>query len=454
MLSCYWYQAMIEHRWRIALYALLATYAVVVMYLGFAYAVTDFAIFYHSARNALHGADIYSRIHVEDYYIILHNMPKMHALLQLNLNPPFVILLLLPLGLLDYGFALIIWNTVGLILLLMSLRAVMHQLNWSFEAQVKAAIVLFLAYPVLANVMTGQLGALISFLIIQVWLQARKEREGLAGVFLGIAIAIKFFPGLLLFWFLLQKRWHTFFTACAVTAACMLVALWVFGFDSYLHYLRNIHGILWYSASWNASLLGFIWRVATDFKHFPDVTVPMFVSLIYYGLFAVSLVVLLRFTHRQLQKDNTERQRDLLFALFSVAMLILSPLGWSYYFPIMMLPLAILLREQSEWLQSDWVVVAMASVLLAFPSGYINALHMNAWTDRLGAGSFYFYSVCLLAVAIILRARQFQQSSKPNAPYARPFFACVMMPSTVVVLFSLAQLVLPRFGRFFQVLGS
>jgi hypothetical protein len=65
----------------------------------------------------------------------------------------------------------------------------------------------------LENVQLGQVHVLLAYLIVLAWSHSRKGADLAAGIFLGGAIVIKLFPVVLLFYFILQRKWKGLLSA-------------------------------------------------------------------------------------------------------------------------------------------------------------------------------------------------------------------------------------------------
>src|SRR5262249_11951472 len=129
---------------------------------------------------------------------------------EVNAHPPTAVLLALPFGWIDYRTAHLVWNILCVALLIVSIQLMIRQLSIRFHALDLLWLVplLLLCTPFLLHLYLGQLNLLLLALIVATWSAERSDRPILAGFFLGTATAIKLFPGLLLLYFVLQRRWR------------------------------------------------------------------------------------------------------------------------------------------------------------------------------------------------------------------------------------------------------
>src|SRR4051794_26501814 len=117
-----------------------------------------------------------------------------------NNHPPFDMLLILPLALLSYYTAFLIWSGLAMICYGAIGLIVSRELNIALAPHWVALMVgLALCWPPFQEQMAlGQWSLLIAASLIGCWALLRHGRDRLAGVLLGFACLIKLFPGLLI----------------------------------------------------------------------------------------------------------------------------------------------------------------------------------------------------------------------------------------------------------------
>ncbi|MDX2163908.1 MAG: glycosyltransferase family 87 protein [Gammaproteobacteria bacterium] len=276
-----------------------------------------------------------------------------------NLNPPFFTLLLLPLHVFNYAKAYQVWNIVSAICLVSGVHVVLRRFpQWHKNTLIILA--LFMLYlPTSAVFAYGQVTGLLLLLLGSAWILSREQRDISAGVCIGLACAIKLFCGLFLIYFLCLNRWRLFFSALVVFFLAFLSGLMVFGLKAYLTYHTMLSSVRWYAASWNASFFGFFIRVFSGVeKNIPFVSAP-YVTKISTLLCTILLVAYLIRTWRKWG----EQKFDLSYSLVIVSMLLLSPLGWVYYFPLLLIPYLVLVEEGNELVHLGLCVLLFLSTL-------------------------------------------------------------------------------------------
>jgi hypothetical protein len=117
----------------------------------------------------------------------------------------------------------------------------------------------------------------------------------------------------------------------------------------------------------------------------------MLTQSLYILLFLASLGWFLNKIY-SIQHDEHHQQ----FCLTLVMMLLLSPFGWIYYFPIILLPLLI---ASSGTIKAGTHAIATFSCLflLNFPVWIIHGKNMSSLFEKLVVGSIGFYGLLLLA---------------------------------------------------------
>jgi uncharacterized membrane protein len=182
--------------------------------------------------------------------------------------------------------------------------------------------------------------------VIGCWALLRRGREGLAGALLGLACLIKLFPGLIVLYLLLRRRWRAAGAALGTFAAGNLLALALVGPGDTIAYVVRMaprdsaeHGL----SPINVALAGVIRRLLADGPWVsPLIDAPLLATLLI-GLACLgALAILLRqigLTPPPAEDD------DRAFALVCVIMLLISPLTWWHIFPLLLLPFGLLLQD-------------------------------------------------------------------------------------------------------------
>ena len=324
------------------LFIILVAYFKRTVVAGCVYGASDFFKFYESALFYFSGQDIYSSDIIELRGVGSATSTWVTA--NGNLNPPFFTLLLLPLHFFNYAKAYQVWNMVSTGLFLVGAYLALRPFP-QWHKNTLPIIALFALYlPNSATLAYGQITSVLLVVLVLAWLLARKNKDISAGVFIGLACAIKLFCGLFLIYFLCLKRFRVIVSALLTILATLLIGIYVFGLQSYLSYHTVLSTVNWYAASWNVSFYGFFTRIFSNIEHnIPLVIAPSLVN-IFTILCSFPLIVYLVWGW----KKWGNQQFDIGFSLVLVSMLLLSPLGWTYYFPVLIIAYLVLIAE-GDW---------------------------------------------------------------------------------------------------------
>lgn len=187
--------------------------------------------------------------------------------------------------------------------------------------------------PTLAAIRDGQLGMVIAALAIGGWWMMRGAGKRAGGVLVGVATALKFYPGALLFALLVRSR-RGLAWAVAAAAVCVVASGAVFGLQSWMAYLDVVReGALGHLIS--ATNLA----LAARFAH----VLPRAIAIQFW--LAAAALLLAVTAWRSFRERDSASGFDLSFARFSCLAVVLSPTAWGHYLPLLAQPLAVLLGK-------------------------------------------------------------------------------------------------------------
>ena len=350
----------------------------------------DFSSFYSAALAYKENLDPYKCL-VASYFASPEKLPA-------NLNPPFFLQLISPLTELNFQMASSLWFLFSFILgslgALLSFKITcskdIFKNNW--------LILLFIylgMFSTLMNIGIGQMGAILFFCIIVGYYFYLQNQDYLAGGFWGVIIALKFFPALLFIYVLIQKRYTVFIVMLLTFLLACLLPFLIKGASIYSLYLNMLPRVLWFGDNWNASLYGFLFRIFIDIKSPENV---WFIKITYLFFF---LSLLIWYIKKISLLGKSADHRAFCFTL--VMMLLMSPLGWLYYFSLLIMPLTVIwqsfFQEQpaSNTKRALWVV---GLFIINFPIGYVQVLDMHSYLYKLTAYSLYFYGLIIIAYLV------------------------------------------------------
>jgi alpha-1,2-mannosyltransferase len=262
-----------------------------------------------------------------------------------NLNPPFFIALIAPFALLEYPKAWWLWSLASIISGIWALMLTFKSnASPTTSATIKALIGLgFFAYfPTFANSSYGQLTLFLLLNVTLAWLALRNGKNKTAGCWLGLAASIKPFFGLFLIALLISRNWRAVSAFIAICGFSFLVGGMLAGFSAYSAYLAILSKVDWLATPWNGSYSGFFIRFFGGPVNKAWIDAPMLArglpaicSLATMGVLAMVVFKLAKSSDRKLYADA-------LVAITIPAMLLISPLGWNYYFPLLIISFVVI----------------------------------------------------------------------------------------------------------------
>lgn len=360
----------------------------------------DFGSFYYSVRLFLEGRDMYGPT--------LGTFSPAANLHYWNLNPPHFQLFLLPFGLLPPRVAVLLWLAAGLVMLALSVRIIMAEL------QIRPGplqgrfflIVLLGSAPLSTGLLTGQVALHLTLPVTLLWRSLRREKDFAAGVLLGLLASVKPFFLILVPWLLFKRRLAILLFTAVTAAVLVLAGSLVFGASSYGSWIRTIGQISWYGLDLNGSMLGFWSRLlGASREHLPLVRAPWLVTPLWAaGALLIGLLALDHCRRRAASGQAVDHQ----LALLLISAFLISPLGWIHYGVLLLGPLTSWFwnRESAQGLSpgvSSWLAILGLAGL--FWPGQLNPLMQPGLARTIFFGSIYFWSLLLLWLALLLTCR-------------------------------------------------
>ena len=232
-------------------------------------------------------------------------------------------LLVWPLALLPIAWAFAVWMVAnGLALIYVSVL-VGRESGW--RPGFWQLVVLLAGAPTAAWLLTGQLTGLLAVPLALAWLSWRRARAFTGGLWFGPVLSIKPFLGLFVLWLFWRRDWGALGGIALSVATAFGAGFAVFGFEAFKDWLGALAAVEWASASMNASLLGVITRAFTKtLFHVPLAVQPAVVI----PLWAAATIAVLVVLFRRIRGASVDQAWPLLMS----AALLVSPLGWAYYF--------------------------------------------------------------------------------------------------------------------------
>jgi Glycosyltransferase family 87 len=330
----------------------------------------DFAQEWTSSRNYFTGFPIYEKQEKTFAYHLGHVRKKDEYILEYNAHPPTSVLLSLPFAALDYTTAFRLWTILSLAALGLTIYLLARELRipldrWSIFPISSLILLCAFVGPLRPQLEEGQWNLFLLLLLTGVWKCARSDRLMLAGLLLGLATAVKLFPGLLFIPFLVQRKWRLAGWGIVSFLTATMLTVVVLGLDTYRTYIFDVipHLERYRSVWFGMSFKGF-WSKLFDPIPIGGVTVPLLESpwlarsltILSSGLLILALV-------RASWRTRSQQEQDDVFALTMVAMLLVSPIAWDNYLLLLLLPLMYFWATMPKTGWPTWMFRGLAVML-------------------------------------------------------------------------------------------
>lgn len=298
-----------------------------------------------------------------------------------NFHPPFNAILFLPFSFIGYQNAYVALGILSIVLLLIINLCIAKGLDFNNEWFLNITCFTLFWYPVFYCLGTGQSSMIIATCIIGGWLCLRHDKAYASGFLFAFATLIKLFPGLVLFYLLLLKNWRVLFATILFIAIGLLFTFFFVGYNDIRTYTlimiaRDIGE--WQGFVLNHSIDGMATRLfgrPTAWTN-PIVNLSPYLSVMSV-LFNSSLLI---YSIQKMHKMVLRNCDDYAFGLTIVTMLLLSPITWGHIFPVLIFPIALLLKEyingsSSYKLRSVLLVLFCLSLPDVFIARKLMAIH-------------------------------------------------------------------------------
>ncbi len=293
--------------------------------------------------------------------------------------PPFVAVMSIPLSWFSHNNAIIVWFIfeMACLITLACMLSVLWKGRLEWVRAIFILLVLLTWYPVMVDLLYGQLTILLTTLLLAALLLAKKDRRILAGLFIGLTVAIKIITWPLIIYFALKKDWRTVFSSCITALGLNLIALAVLGIVPIMDYYLRVTGqvlAIYHSFLKNYSLWSIGYRLfegtqptGGDYISAPAlVNLPSAAPLVSAGLAIAFLFAGLIWSLRS-------KDREIAFSIIVFVIVAVSPISWDHYYVMIIISLVVLLHSLVKNAFPPWPTIIFA----------ITALMLFLFNDRI-----------------------------------------------------------------------
>jgi len=336
--------AALTRRQQVAFVAAFAAYALIVVPLGVRKG-DDITTEIAQAHRILDG-------------LVLYHTPQTQGIWW----PPFALLVVVPFAALadaSLVLAKACWGVLGIVALAWSVHECGRRWGWR-PALVALAVVLF---PVHNNFHHLNFETLLLALLVAAAADLADGRAARAGVWVGLATALKIFPGLLLPYFAWRRQWKAFGAGVAVAAGVTILALLPYGPGGALEALENFVTLTIHGQNFQGgTIVGFHMQKLGRLGYAIGGTA---VSIVALHLLAAGLV-LATLSRRAARPPDDPPLEVGIVILFAV---LVTPIAWLHTFTLGYLawvaavayPPALTGTARTAWRASLWIVAIHAS---------------------------------------------------------------------------------------------
>ena len=285
-------------------------------------------------------------------------------------NPPTLAVAWLPFSYLSVEAARRAWIGVSVLCLCISLLLIVQEFGCSRElwAIVGLSALFTLPVPARDQFLEGQMYAFLLLLHVIGWRAYIGRRDAIAGIALGLALALKLSGWPIGLLFLAQRRWSAVRWTIATTAVAVLITMPLVGIASwrYLLFVEIPYVLHWPYATLTAyqDTTGFwqhLFRHDAALNPTPIMDAPALAGLLTLGTTVGACLALIA----------RQRTAAVDFAAAVALTELLSPVAEQYHYIVLLLPLAVLWRE--AWLSRSGAVACcclVATFLISWPIHY------------------------------------------------------------------------------------
>ncbi|GAA3594010.1 glycosyltransferase 87 family protein [Kribbella ginsengisoli] len=262
--------------------------------------------------------------------------------------PPFAAIAMVPLAVVPWGVALVVWTTISVLCIGLIWRAALPANAWSLAPNpwrerrivVLAALtgLSLLLEPVWQTIQFGQINLLLTAMILLDLVRPANAKW--RGFWVGVTIGVKLTPLPFLAFLLITKQWRAFRNAVLGLLATMAIGFAVVPHQSWEYWtvvIRNANRVGGLAYTANQSFMGFLSRLGDE---------ASWVKPVWFLLSAIFGLAVLWLARKYWLAD----ERVTAISVMALAVLYASPVSWSHHW-VWIIPLGIsLIRAvHREW---------------------------------------------------------------------------------------------------------
>jgi alpha-1,2-mannosyltransferase len=357
----------------------------------------DFALDYASAKEVAAGGDAYAPIQtlvgrwLDPPPEVLAN----HVLPGANWHPPFKLVVTLPLTVLPYQAAGIVWLLISVACFGAAAFVFARELGSGRRVALLCGAGILILPIVQTDLSAGQLNGPMLLLIVLAWRALRRDTALAAGAALGVLVALKLFPGFLALPLLGARRYRMVGLAVVTSLAATIAGGLITGISPLDANVAALRGGGF--AYWDASPANIAWWSVPARWLTPNGWVP-YLDLAWLGralaLAGTALLVGLAFA-----AGRRFRASDAFLTALPL-MVLAGPISWDHYLILALPWLALAFRRAATADRRTQAAFAILGVVLVLGiPAFVTPLDRVGWLEV--ATLFQFPTLGLIAAAVL-----------------------------------------------------
>jgi hypothetical protein len=294
----------------------------------------DFQDYLFAAHQLASGGDPYANF-------IRNHVPWDWSLSSGYLYPPAFAVSLIPLTWVSNDLAVRIWLVLIQAAVAASLLIVYAVIGRPRRGELLClAAVMTTFFPLASSVLTGTMNSVLLLLLTGAWAGWQRRQDVLSGVLVGAAAVFKLFPLALLPYLAWRRHWKLLGAVGITGLIGLALGLVATSFDHNLYYFRDMLPHLAAGTGYreNQSLAGFTARICQPSTADAGGGAGWCGRALDWPLVLLLLFIVIRATSRPARSG-------LEFALAVSALPLISSVTWSFHLVVLILPIALLIRQ-------------------------------------------------------------------------------------------------------------
>jgi hypothetical protein len=267
-----------------------------------------------------------------------------------------------------------------------------------------------LCSPLRQQMLQGQLNLYLLALLMGAWAAQRSRKPILSGSLVGIAAAIKLFPGFIILYLLTTRRFTAAAAAIIAAVSMTILSLVVLGTQAFRDYVGDVMPMVsTFTNIWaNASVIGFWTKwfsagvtntvLSAGPPHIPPVSVLPGLAATGIAVSAMAICIVWAYKVYRLPPDQG-------FGITLVAMLLLSPVSWDHYFLLLILPIVQVWKGFPDNSLQRIVLIFVVVGMMLSPVVFVQAFGQSPSLLAVFGASIHFSALLALFLVMLSLAR-------------------------------------------------